>query len=367
MRVLNNVRTSPPRQCPNRLCGFTLIELLLVIAIIATLTFAAIGVTNQYNNNLKIQRTAQQIEQWLAAGQAYYGINNRWPTRNDLIGESYIPKTSVNPWQEPYELSVEDTIQSKGAVLIISTAAPTAAIARAIQSQLAFANVIGNKVQSFIAKPYIKLKSRPVRMVGITRLDITADASNAQKIITLAPHQCLHDESADFTVFLQRQNWLSGLPDCIPNRLELTPHVKSKQLDTKWQLGFYFYYHRFGGCNYLNIRAIIHRYCCYGKNVSCVKNVGFNKLNCAPMLDCQGAGGNDQQYRNNLCQAVGKARYQLAGLESSLAEYQRRVNTPAVKKNPALLRYYQNAIRQTQQKIAQLKPKIARWENLCKK
>jgi prepilin-type N-terminal cleavage/methylation domain-containing protein len=79
--------------------GFTLIEMLLVMTIISAFIYASIGYVQQRTLDLKIDRTAAQMQQVLNAGLAYYVSNQQWPSSVAVLqAGGYLPASLANPW-----------------------------------------------------------------------------------------------------------------------------------------------------------------------------------------------------------------------------------------------------------------------------
>ncbi len=92
----------------NKPRGFSLLEMLLVIAVLAVISIAGISYLRDKALNLKIDKTALQIQQWLEASLAYQLDNGKPPkTVGDLLpadcsnpsGTYYMPCGSqFSPW-----------------------------------------------------------------------------------------------------------------------------------------------------------------------------------------------------------------------------------------------------------------------------
>lgn len=109
----------------HNISGYTLIELILVTAIIAAIAVLGLAAYKQKVMNMKIDKTALQMQMWLQAGMAYYVDNGEWPGKDtpdqgaknaqELITQGYMPELSnngntnnkaSNPWGKPYLVKV---------------------------------------------------------------------------------------------------------------------------------------------------------------------------------------------------------------------------------------------------------------------
>lgn len=90
--------------------GFTLIEILFVIAILSVLASLGISVLQQRAQQLKVERTALQMQQILQAGMAFKAdaADQKWPECGPTPPKSpnfdkYMPTgLSLNPWGYTY-------------------------------------------------------------------------------------------------------------------------------------------------------------------------------------------------------------------------------------------------------------------------
>lgn len=92
----------------NKLRGFSLLEMLLVIAVLAVISIAGISYLRDKALNLKIDKTALQIQQWLEASLAYQIDNGNPPESIEKLlpadcknptGTYYMPCDSqYSPW-----------------------------------------------------------------------------------------------------------------------------------------------------------------------------------------------------------------------------------------------------------------------------
>lgn len=89
--------------------GFTLIEILFVIAILSVIASLGISVLQQRAQQLKVERTALQMQQILQAGMAFKADSSKseWPVCGDPdsdFSKKYLPTgLTGNPWGYPYE------------------------------------------------------------------------------------------------------------------------------------------------------------------------------------------------------------------------------------------------------------------------
>ncbi len=98
--------------------GFTLIELLFIVAIIGVILSLTINSYQQRTNNLKVEKTALQMQAILQAGVTYFNDNGCWPSqptdntcpKNAPDFNDYLPVgNNINPWGNPYIYHVDPT------------------------------------------------------------------------------------------------------------------------------------------------------------------------------------------------------------------------------------------------------------------
>lgn len=108
------------RVSSNRVKGFTLLEMLLVMVIVSAIIYMVVGYFQQTALNTRVDRTAQQMQQVLNAGLAYYVANGEWPDTSGhnvkcLQGKSgcdtvYLPSNFTSPFAQDYETDVKDGV-----------------------------------------------------------------------------------------------------------------------------------------------------------------------------------------------------------------------------------------------------------------
>jgi prepilin-type N-terminal cleavage/methylation domain-containing protein len=76
----------------NKQRGFSLLEMLLVITVLATISVAGVSYLRDKTLNVKLDKTALQMQQWLQASMAYYVDKSDWPADTQaLMDDGYIP------------------------------------------------------------------------------------------------------------------------------------------------------------------------------------------------------------------------------------------------------------------------------------
>lgn len=108
--------------------GFTLLEMLLVLAIIGVLAVMGVNYLQQRTMALRVDKTAADMQQILAAALAYYVANGKWPNSagggnkggfmtclqgagcSDASGTvKYLPAGMKDPWRYGYLSSFADS------------------------------------------------------------------------------------------------------------------------------------------------------------------------------------------------------------------------------------------------------------------
>lgn len=89
--------------------AFTLIEMLFIIVILGILLALSLSVFQQRGLNVKIDKTALQLQQLIQAANQYYADWNCWPNSTTCPGNApdfnyYLPLGATNnPWGNPYQ------------------------------------------------------------------------------------------------------------------------------------------------------------------------------------------------------------------------------------------------------------------------
>lgn len=100
-----------------RKSAFTLIEVLLVLALSSAIAVGALSMYRKRTVQIKIEKTALQIQQWLQAAQLYHVKNHQWPEDSDKtrLLQWYLPTHSLkNPWGYPFEIEAVDVEDEDG-------------------------------------------------------------------------------------------------------------------------------------------------------------------------------------------------------------------------------------------------------------
>ena len=183
--------------------GFTLIELLLVIALISAMSAVGLSMYKRWAEQVKIEKTALQIEQWLSAGMTYYASEGHWPEKYQDI-ENYLPIAhEKNPWGKPYNFSSEN----QGKVFRVVTAVPTLIktgglnmsliLARRIAGRLPNASVNAiDGAEDVIAEVGIpgedSSKKQHAELISITPIDAERDVRDLKPTDAECPPDQMH-------------------------------------------------------------------------------------------------------------------------------------------------------------------------------
>lgn len=134
----------------HKILGFTLIEILFVIAIISVMASLGISVLQQRSQQLKVQKTALQMQQILQAGMAFKAdsATSDWPVSGDTTFETkYLPVNSTyNPWGTAVYSYGPVTPDKKK--FFVSTVTPSAKIATQIVALLPNAATQGDDLKT---------------------------------------------------------------------------------------------------------------------------------------------------------------------------------------------------------------------------
>lgn len=146
----------------SRYRGFTLFEALLVIAILSSIALYVVTHTRSRAEELLIEQTVGELQNWLTSELAYYSQERRWPTSTSpLITKFYMPAfAECSPWpatgtgkcNQRAVYTIENTTGLEY-YATISITLPTAKIAESVARRLPLANVTNNKVTAYAPIP----------------------------------------------------------------------------------------------------------------------------------------------------------------------------------------------------------------------
>lgn len=185
--------------------GFTLLELLLVIALVTAMSVVGLSLYKHWAQQLKIQKTALQMQQWLSAGMTYFAREGHWPDQyGDL--KDYLPVAHQNnPWGMPYSFMQEN----QGKVFRVISRVPklpqtggvnmSRILARRIAARLPNANVInGSGGEQVIAEVGIpgeaKQGAQHAELISITPINADQDVTKLLPTKAQCPPASRHPE-----------------------------------------------------------------------------------------------------------------------------------------------------------------------------
>lgn len=97
-----------------KISGFTLIEMMLVAVIIGMFAYLGIRYSQEKTTQLRMDRTALQMQQVLNGGLAYYVVEGKWPNNiGDLETSNFILPNLKNPWGNPYVVVANEATDPK--------------------------------------------------------------------------------------------------------------------------------------------------------------------------------------------------------------------------------------------------------------
>lgn len=130
--------------------AFSLIEMLLVIAILSALVSLGLVFANKYAQQVKVEKTALEINHILEAGIKYYTVNNKWPDfpldANNPFKKYLTLNDLKNPWGGVYEYA-NSVIKFK-----VTTELPSSALATRVLDLLPNGYIDGTSNKKVIAE-----------------------------------------------------------------------------------------------------------------------------------------------------------------------------------------------------------------------
>lgn len=130
--------------------AFSLIEMLLVILIFGALVSGGLYFAAQYVQEVKVEKTAAQLNQILEAGAAYRADKNFWPETADDFAPYLKIDDLKNPWGGNYNYG------GNNIKFWVSTTLPNSLLVSRVVNLLFNAYGDGNKVSAEIAMQLIK-------------------------------------------------------------------------------------------------------------------------------------------------------------------------------------------------------------------
>ncbi len=185
--------------------GFTLIELLLVIALMTAMSVVGLSMYKRWAQQVKIAKTALQMEQWLSAGMTYFAREGQWPEHYADL-KDYLPVAhEKNPWGKAYSFTQEH----EGKVFRVIAAVPkltqpggvnmSRILARRIAARLPNASVLDvNGSENVIAEVGIpgeaKQGAQHAELISITPISAGQDVSDLLPTKAQCPPADRHPE-----------------------------------------------------------------------------------------------------------------------------------------------------------------------------
>ncbi len=131
--------------------GFTLVQLLIVIAFMTAIIAMSFSFFQTRAEQIKLEKTAFQVQAILEAGMAYHLIKAVWPTTfEDLLDNNFLPTLPAeqggnnNPFGNVYTLSAPEGLN--GDNLVLTTDVNSSTLASILAGRLPNASVSGSSV-----------------------------------------------------------------------------------------------------------------------------------------------------------------------------------------------------------------------------
>ena len=179
--------------------GFTLLELLFIIVIIGIIVSITVASYQQKTNNLKIDKTALQMQQIMQAATQFRNDNGYWPDSSNppaTFTQNYLPiGSTTNPWGQSFTYNLDTTSDT---FQVFSGVTPNAISANRIRSLLPNASInTSNPTQVIFANDSGGMLTDPaIKVIGQTGLlrdgdtfSFSFDCPANQKVETsIVPH-----------------------------------------------------------------------------------------------------------------------------------------------------------------------------------
>lgn len=164
--------------------GFSLLEVMLVLVILVALGTLAISTMRSKMINVRLERTAAQMQQVTQSAVSYFIDNHMWPSNdlsftNDgistLAQENYLPQAMlddngqfISSWGAPYETRLSD---SEGRNFLVSVDVGNESYASVLRGMLPMAYIDGTTVITSVNVPsYNYNNAQSVSHMGIYNL-----------------------------------------------------------------------------------------------------------------------------------------------------------------------------------------------------
>jgi type II secretory pathway pseudopilin PulG len=120
-----------------RQSGVSLVEILLVMVIISAFLMTGTSYLQQRANNLRLDRTALQMQGIMTSAMAYYVINGTWPADiQTLTTANFFPSNPVSPWGQAYGTSYDSNNFYVWTMIKMSTIGVAGSYAKQISGKL---------------------------------------------------------------------------------------------------------------------------------------------------------------------------------------------------------------------------------------
>lgn len=162
-----------------KISAFTLIELLFIVVIFGIVLALVTSSYQQRTLNVKIEKTALEMQQITQAALAFYTDNNRWPNQqtDQALFSSYLPGNTVNPinpWGKAYIYQP----YGSGSLQIISGDLPSMTIAMRLLSLLPNSSLLPDPNTSFTEVSMNIPPSSQKNSFMIAQIDQTGKVNN---------------------------------------------------------------------------------------------------------------------------------------------------------------------------------------------
>lgn len=191
--------------------AFTLIEILMVISIISVITMFGFTMEQKYAQRVKVTRTANQLQQILEAGVAYYGDNRVWPAYSPDLDVNFRKYLAFDNLKNPWDLDYKYSSSGQGNKFQVTTVLPSVYLAQQVAALLPSSYCYNDCENKTVVVEALKSKvprlDPVVLNIGTMRLDKTSAFQGSLYLASVVVDQCPSGWKQGLIVTPMRMEW----------------------------------------------------------------------------------------------------------------------------------------------------------------